>query len=259
MVHIWHEDSKRSSTTQFWCFLQNEFVAKILYDAEIRGFGSNEALVTELQYCKFKSSDIYYILLDNVLDNPDIVVLHKKVKRIEHKNKNVVVSNLLCFEFLILSFIYLDAWVKPYNVNKGYTSAMCVRDAFINCINNNGMWVRNKVIVDYVIDKWNLTHLDDFGIKRELSFITSEDIAFHLLCDIVNSGSLDFTTTKTRLGTCWTCNCCDKDNEVNKTNKNNRKHCNLYRYKKDRRTKALNLLNCTAAKQILTEIEAAMR
>lgn len=39
MVHIWHEDSKDSSTTQFWNFLKKSNISILLNGADIEGFG----------------------------------------------------------------------------------------------------------------------------------------------------------------------------------------------------------------------------
>lgn len=41
MVHIWHEDSKDSSTTQFWNFLKKSNISILLNGADIEGFGGN--------------------------------------------------------------------------------------------------------------------------------------------------------------------------------------------------------------------------
>ena len=44
MIHIWHEDSTNSATTQFWNFLKNSNIHNILINADIRGFNSNKNL-----------------------------------------------------------------------------------------------------------------------------------------------------------------------------------------------------------------------
>lgn len=44
MVHIWHEDSDNSATTQFWNFLKKTRVCYNMSFAEIRGFSGNQNL-----------------------------------------------------------------------------------------------------------------------------------------------------------------------------------------------------------------------
>jgi hypothetical protein len=77
-----------------------------------------------------------------------------------------------------------------------------------------------------------------------LKFISIEKFSTLLLNDMLNSGSVDFTTTKTKLGSCFTCDCCNK--------RNGKTACRLYRYKKTSKIKANNLWNNTYAKSLVT-------
>lgn len=245
MLHIWHEDSANGATTQFWEFICKNSCFPLLKNAEIAGSNSNDNLVKKLAHYRFDVNDIYYIFLDRVPDNPDALQLYDRAKQIVSKYKNIVLSDLLCFEYLMLSFKYFSQWVKLKKRNKGLDFADKTRVEFIQCINNHDNWINYKQIKNYVILKNNLANLNSEEQDNAFAYITQEQIAYQLLCDMCNSGVLDFRITKTCFGTCWTCNCCDK----------NKPMCNLYKYHKDSCTKAMNLWNCTVAHKLLSDIK----
>ena len=57
VVHIWHEDSDKyddkagkhiiSSTTQFWNFLKQKHISKIIEGADIKGYNGNNNLMND--------------------------------------------------------------------------------------------------------------------------------------------------------------------------------------------------------------------
>ena len=90
-----------------------------------------------------------------------------------------------------------------------------------------GILCKDAVLVEYM--------------TRDISRITTEQLATHLLSNFTGSLKGDFIITKKHLGSCWTCNCCDK------YTKDLVKKCSHAVNKKTDKEKALNLYHNTLA------------
>ena len=242
MLHIWHEDSLNSSTTQFWLFLKE--YGYIPVNTDIIGHESNNKLLKYVKAQQFNSNDTYIILMDAVNDNSDIKVKYTNLLRYTKQYSNVHVSRLLCFEYLMLRFDSFDVWIKSNN--KNIEPLLQVRKALIDVIDRGYAWHNNDTIVDYVRSKYCIT--DDKEYKKRFFRITTEEICFELITDITNRAGRAFLINKTVLGECWINYCCAF---CNGNIREARKFCYIARYKKDTKTKAGNLWNGTLAKQIV--------
>ncbi len=80
MIHIWHEDSTNSATTQFWNFLKNSNIHNILINADIRGFNSNKNLSDYISTYTFDNNDIYHVFIDKVSDNQKALKYYVDIK-----------------------------------------------------------------------------------------------------------------------------------------------------------------------------------
>ncbi|MCI8311636.1 MAG: hypothetical protein HFI12_05430 [Lachnospiraceae bacterium] len=245
MIHIWHEDSTNSATTQFWNFLKNSNIHNILINADIRGFNSNKNLSDYISTYTFDNNDIYHVFIDKVSDNQKALKYYVDIKRNVSVYKNVIVHNLLCFEYLILRFKYFVEWTKPTKDNQLYNSCEIIRKQFIASIDNKEAWIKKNDIVDFIVRRYNIDTSKN-NWQRELQFVSSENIATVLLNTMTNGGTIDFGVSKTRLGVCWQCNCCIKYNVSVIGNKK----CRIYKYNKQTLDKAKNLWNNTYAKNI---------
>lgn len=239
MIHIWHEDSANSATTQFWNFLKQYSVSSIITNADIKGFNSNSKLAEYVSTYRFKSNDTYHIFIDKVVDNEKALEYWKKVKKDVSAYNNVIVHDLLCFEYMILKFKYFVAWTKPVKGNQLYNQGMILRKQFIDCIDKKQPWTRKKDIVNFVVKRFNTD-------TKHIQYISSENVATALISAMTNGGTIDFGVSKTRLGVCWTCDCCCKHN----TSKVGNSKCRLYRYHKRACEKAKSLWNNTYAHKI---------
>ena len=85
MLHIWHEDSLNSSTTQFWLFLKE--YGYIPVNTDIIGHESNNKLLKYVKTQQFNSNDTYIILMDAVNDNSDIKVKYTNLLRYTEHSK----------------------------------------------------------------------------------------------------------------------------------------------------------------------------
>lgn len=252
MIHIWHEDSKGSSTTQFWEFLQAQHLAPKLEKADIRGFGGNNELIDHLKDCKFEERDMYYIFLDCVYDNENIVSAIRALKSICRKHRNVINANMLCFEYLMLRFVDLEKWIyKQYNQTQQYIFK--VRKTFIECIESGESIHLNKDLVKYICRRRNIS-TDTADWLDGVSKVTSEQLATLILSDLTGGGPLGFQVTKTVFGLCWTCGCKDNcDHSVKNNHRNACKQCylNQQKFKKTSQAKACDLWYGTDVHRIL--------
>lgn len=235
MVHIWHEDSDNSATTQFWNFLKKSRVCYNISFAEIRGFSGNQNLFDFIYTCNFNNKDVYLVFMDCVYDNPKVMNLYKKVVKLVNSKSNVFVLNLLSFEYLILSFKYFENWTRSLVSIDKYNYLCKIRIDLLSCIRNKDLLIYYPLLVEY---------MRSFQ-SRDISRITTEQLATHLLSDFTGSLKGDFIITKKHLGSCWTCTCCDK------YTKDLVKKCSHAGNKKTDKEKALNLYHNTLARTYL--------
>lgn len=218
--HIWHEDKQttsdgvKASTTQFWETLLQE--SNIANNVEVRGFNGNAKLYDFILQFKFDNAAYknhkFYIFMDCVLDNPDALNYYISiVNYIENLNvSNVYVADLLSFEYLLLSFELFDKWIVPTKEQKNTQMYLDVRNAMLDCIENQKQWVNYPAIVKFVLIINNYNNKSNVEKIALLAHTTSEQIVTKLLGCLTNSLKSDFIVTKTKLGECWFCSC-DKE------------------------------------------------
>ena len=239
MLYIWHEDKKNGATQQFWEFLKNSNVSTKLTNAKIQGFEGNANLKNHIKNFKFSNRDKYIIFMDFVLDNPVAIRYYKEVYSYVKNHNNVYLSNIMCFEYMMLTFKYLETWIKPLKNNKEYRVLIHLISEFIRCIDTNNNWISSADLRNYMMKRKKSSNISD------IQNISSEKVAAALINEITYD-HMHFRVNKDNLGECWKCNCCY--NEFG--GKNN---CNIYRYHKSSLKKAGNLWNCTAAKLIISK------
>lgn len=248
MIHIWHEDSKNSTTNQFWNFFKANYVSKSLANADIQAFNGNQRLCNYLEVVEFNIQDKYYIFIDKVTDNHLALQYYKKAKKITKKHPNVKLINLLSFEYLLLKFKYFVEWTRPVAYIQLYDECIQVRKEMIHCIETNQSWINNDIIVNFIIKRKQI-NINNQNWQRELCFISSEKVVTTIINAMTNGGTTEFGVSKTNLGRCWHQDCCYKY----KNSKVGNKKCRMYRYKKTSRDKAKNLWNNTDARKIILE------
>lgn len=215
-------------------------------NANIVGFGGNDRLTDAVEQERFNTRDIYIIIIDKVIDNIRAVDYCIRVESVTDKYSNVYLVDLLCFEYMILKFKHLDAWIEPVKMTQAYRDSIKARELFIQCIENDRSWIDNNELVAYVV-KYKRINTNNPRWRHELAYISSENLAALILNLLTNGGKTDFGISKTHLGVCWTCNCCPQ--YIN--NKVGNQKCKIYRYKKTALDKARNLWNGTQVKQII--------
>ena len=202
MIHIWTEDSENSCTVQFWRFIVSELCSNKAF-VEVKGFNSNNSLYFYIEslYNKkqINSADVYIILFDKVPDNEYVMKTYKRIRGIADKCNNIYLSDILCFEYLIITFGHLKEWTYPANIAKRvkYDKIMeCVRE-FTQLI-DEGREIK--------FSDGTREFLSGLGIKDK--DIKSEKLAYLFMTQLINYRNGYFTVTKTKLGDCWIKSCC---------------------------------------------------
>lgn len=137
----------------------------------------------------------YIIVLDNSFDNLQVIMEQKLLKQYSIRKENVVLMNIICFEYILLEFKGLLDWIyapdDEFLIKRA--SAIAAREKLITCIDTGNMSYKDiKEILKY--DE----HIEEHNI---------EQLAARLLFDLTrNTG---FEVSKGKLGECWIQSCCE--------------------------------------------------
>lgn len=189
-TYLWIEDRKGKAGFLFWeTFMQQLFPHVIVESRK-----NNTELVKAVKALKDQENQ-YIIVLDNAFDNLQVYREQKLLKTYADKKSNVMLLNILCFEYLLLEFDKLIDWI--------YASD----DEFI--IKRTAIIEARKMLV-------HMIGLGEFNYKEIREIITNdnytenyniEQLSARLLYDLTrNTG---FEVSKGKIGKCWIRSCCD--------------------------------------------------
>ena len=106
MKYLWTEDT--GARLHFW-----KLVNQLFFDDKliVESKGSNQGIIDAVAELKLEEGDKYYIAFDCVVDNQDIRNKYRMLKEFAEKSKNqIVILDMICFEYLILAFDKLIEW-----------------------------------------------------------------------------------------------------------------------------------------------------
>ena len=80
-------------------------------------------------------------MLDNSLDNLQVVMEQKLLKQYSVRKKNVVLMDIICFEYILLEFENLLDWIYAPNDEflSKRASAISAREKLITCIDTGSI------------------------------------------------------------------------------------------------------------------------
>ena len=186
-TYVWCEDS--GSGYQFW----KAFFGELYPDFSVDTKKSNSGLRRAVGSIN-DDTDVYYIIMDNAVDNPDVLREVKRLKADVSDKDNIRLINIHSFEFSLLSFEHLENWVfaEDDELRKKRSDLLDARNKFVQLITSGGNAEELK----------SFKSLFDFGEKAN-----SENISAKLLNQITrNTG---FETDKSKIGICFVNSCCD--------------------------------------------------
>lgn len=193
---LWIEDRKGKASYIFWNSLLNQLCPDIVIECK----KNNSGLVKAVRNLD-NTDNRYVIVFDNSFDNLQVTMEQKLLKQYADKKENVVLMDIICFEYILLEFKYLISWIYASDDEflKKRASAIAAREKLVNSIEIGNMNYKDiKEIVEY--DE----HIEEHNI---------EQLTAKLLFDLTrNTG---FEVSKGNIGDCWIKSCCEWESRMN--------------------------------------------
>ena len=185
MKYLWTEDT--GAGLHFW-----KLINQIFFDNElaIESKGSNQGILDELSDLEIKADDKYYIAFDYVVDNQDIRNKYRMLKSIAEKSEGkVVILDMICFEYLILTFDKLVPWTGTGKADK-----IKIRDDILSAIEDH------RINLSKIDDEKTLQYLA--GFKR----YSTERVMKSLVGELTENEK--WSVKGSLMGECWYKDCC---------------------------------------------------
>ena len=188
-TYVWCEDS--GCGYAFW-----NTVFKIMYpEFIVETKNSNTRLNKAIRQIS-DDNNLYYVIVDTVLDNQDVLRELERLKRSIIGKNNIKVIKIHSFEFSLLSFEFLEKWVFAENddLKEQRKDKLEAREKLVKLISDGG-----------TADELSLFK----SVYQYQSKMNTEKIVAKLLTEITrNTG---FETNKKQVGFCFVNSCCEWD------------------------------------------------
>ena len=187
---LWIEDKKGKASYIFWESLLKQLCPEVCVESK----ENNSELVKAVKNLE-DTDNRYIIMFDNSFDNLQVAMEQKLLKQYADKKGNVILIDIICFEYILLEFKDLINWI--YAPNDEFlvkrAGAVAAREKLINSVAAGDMnYKAIKELIEY--DE----HIDEHNI---------EQLVAKLLFDLTrNTG---FEVSKGNIGDCWIKSCCD--------------------------------------------------
>lgn len=192
MKYLWTEDT--GAGLHFW-----KLINQIFFDNElaIESKGSNQGILDALSDLEIKKGDEYYIAFDYVVDNQDIRNKYRLLKSIAEKSEGkVVILDMICFEYLILTFDKLVPWTGTGKADK-----IEIRDDILSAIEDH------RINLSKIDDEKTLQYLA--GFKR----YSTERVMKSLVGELTENEK--WSVKGSLMGECWYKDCCISEHPDN--------------------------------------------
>lgn len=197
--YLWIEDCKGKASYIFWETLMGQLFPEVIVESK----KNNSELVKAVKSLTDKENQ-YVIVYDNSFDNLQVYQEKKLLKRYVDTKNNVLLMDIICFEYILLEFDKLLTWI--YAPNDEFLTkrakAVNARNRLVEILSSGEF---DYKAIQEVVDYDN--KLDNHNI---------EQLSAKLLFDLTrNTG---FEVSKGKIGDCWIKSCCDwtkrQDNDV---------------------------------------------
>lgn len=190
MKYLWTEDT--GAGLHFWKLVNQLFFKNAL---GVESKGSNQELLDAVSELKIKEDDKYYIVFDYVVDNQDIRNKYRMLKSVAKKAEGkIIILDMICFEYLILSFDKLVAWTGT-----GKTDKLKIYEDVLAAVEDHRI---------------NLSKIDDEKTLRYLSSFkrySTERVMKSLVGEFTQNEK--WSVKGLLMGECWYKNCCVSEHQ----------------------------------------------
>ena len=185
MKYLWTEDT--GAGLHFWKLVNQLFFENTL---RVESKGSNQELLDAVSELKIKEDDKYYIAFDYVVDNQDIRNKYRMLKSATKKAEGkIIILDMICFEYLILSFDKLVAWTGT-----GKTDKLKIYEDVLAAVEDH------RINLSKIDDEKTLRYLS--GFKR----YSTERVMKSLVGEFTQNEK--WSVKGLFMGECWYKNCC---------------------------------------------------
>ncbi len=185
MNYLWTEDT--GAGLHFW-----NLVNQIFFDDEliVESKKSNQGILDAVSNLELKKEDKYYIAFDYIVDNQDIRNKYRLLKLLASKSDGqIVILDMICFEYLILAFEKLVQWTGTGKIDK-----IQIREEILSAIENH------KINLEKIKNEKTLKYLT--GFKR----YSTERVMKSLAGELTENEK--WSIRGNLMGECWYQDCC---------------------------------------------------
>ena len=189
-TYLWIEDRKNKSGYIFWQTLLGQLCPEIVLESKTNNSELLKA-VKELE----DSENRYIVVFDNSFDNLQVAMEQKMLKKYAGDKENVVLMDIICFEYILLEFKELIEWIyapdDEFLVKR--KKAITAREKLVKTIQNGEINYKDiREIIEYN------ENVDNYNV---------EQLSARILFDLTrNTG---FEVSKGSVGECWIKSCCE--------------------------------------------------
>lgn len=189
-TYLWIEDRKNKSGYIFWQTLLGQLCPEIVLESKTNNSELLKA-VKELE----DSENRYIVVFDNSFDNLQVAMEQKMLKKYAGDKENVVLMDIICFEYILLEFKELIEWIyapdDEFLVKR--KKAITAREKLVKTIQNGEINYKDiREIIEYN------ENVDNYNV---------EQLSAGILFDLTrNTG---FEVSKGSVGECWIKSCCE--------------------------------------------------
>ena len=188
MKYLWTEDT--GAGLHFW-----KLVNQLFFDDKliVESKGSNQGIIDAVAELKLEEEDKYYIAFDCVVDNQDIRNKYRMLKEFAEKSKNqIVILDMICFEYLILAFDKLIEWTGT-----GKKDKIKMREDILAVIEDH------RINLSKITDEKTLRYIS--GFKR----FSTERVMKSLAGELTENEK--WSIKGIYMGECWYKDCCSSE------------------------------------------------
>ncbi|MCM1044229.1 MAG: hypothetical protein NC417_01855 [Candidatus Gastranaerophilales bacterium] len=189
-TYLWIEDRKEKSGYIFWQAFMRQLCPEIVVESK----KNNSELVKAVKALE-DNENRYIIVFDNSFDNLLVVMEQKLLRKYAEAKGNVLLLDIICFEYILLEFKDLVEWIYAPNdeLLAKRKNAIVAREKLVKTIQNGELNYKDiREIVEYS------ENVDNYNV---------EQLSAKILFDLTrNTG---FEVSKSNIGECWIKSCCE--------------------------------------------------
>lgn len=189
-TYLWIEDRKNKSGYIFWQTILGQLCPEIVLESK----QNNSELVKAVKALE-DSENRYIVVFDNSFDNLQVAMEQKVLRKYAGDKENVVLMDIICFEYILLEFKELIEWIyapdDEFLVKR--KKAITAREKLVKTIQNGEINYKDiREIIEYN------ENVDNYNV---------EQLSAGILFDLTrNTG---FEVSKGSVGECWIKSCCE--------------------------------------------------